>query len=105
MLINIAVANLPGEIVHLLEEIEAKDQAQQKYRRDNASRDAKIEKFIKLNGLRKVNPDEEAHLAAIRANFDAMETLQDEKIALSEKACLLVSHQSFHHTVISSCLR
>ena len=90
MLTNTTVANLPGEIVHLLEEIEAKDQSQQKHRRDNALREAKIQKFLKLNGAGKVNPDEEAHCAAINANYDEMEILQDEKVALSNKASLLV---------------
>ena len=107
-------ANLPGEIVHLYQEMGAKDQAQEKYRHDNASREAKIQKFIKLNGARKVNPDEEAHCTAIRANFAAMEVLQDEQVALSEKICLLVSPlslpdfcfcQSYNYTYLLPYLR
>ncbi len=85
------MANLPAEIHHLLEEIQAKDQVLHECHNAIASRDNSIQKFIKLNGSHLVNPKEEAYAKTILQNYERAQTLQDEKVALSEKAAVLVS--------------
>lgn len=84
------VANLPAEIAHLLEEIQAKDRTIQECRNTVHSRDSSIQKFIKVNGHGQVNPKEEAYAKNILASFDRAQTIQEEKVSLSEKAANLV---------------
>ncbi|EEA25924.1 hypothetical protein TMatcc_005826 [Talaromyces marneffei ATCC 18224] len=87
------VANLPAEITHLMEEIHAKDKTIQEYRTTINSRDNSIQKFIKLNGSLAPNPKEEQYSKTILQNLDRCQSLQDEKIHLSEKACVLLDRQ------------
>ncbi|KAL8695635.1 MAG: hypothetical protein Q9224_003274, partial [Gallowayella concinna] len=87
------VANLPAEIAHLLEEIHAKDRVVQECRTDAASRDASIQKFLKTNGARQLNPKEEPYSKAILSNYEKAQLYQDEKIALSDRATLLLDRQ------------
>ncbi|KAL9593222.1 MAG: hypothetical protein Q9179_006017, partial [Wetmoreana sp. 5 TL-2023] len=87
------VANLPAEIAHLLEEIQAKDRIVQDCRSNAASRDASIQKFIKLNGAAQVNPKEEQYSKVILANYDKAQIYQEEKIGLSDRAALLLDRQ------------
>ncbi|EED21805.1 PHD finger domain protein, putative [Talaromyces stipitatus ATCC 10500] len=87
------VANLPAEITHLMEEIQAKDKIIQECRTTINSRDNSIQKFIKLNGSLAPNPKEEQYSKTILQNFDRCQSLQDEKIHLSEKACVLLDRQ------------
>ena len=54
------------------------------------SRDASLQKFIKLNGSLVQNPNEECYSKIIQQNMDKAQVLQEEKIALSEKAASLV---------------
>lgn len=54
------------------------------------SRDNALQKFIKLNGSHTPNPKEESYNKAILQNMDQCQTLQDEKVTLSEKACVLL---------------
>jgi inhibitor of growth protein 3 len=94
------VANLPAEINHLFEEIQAKDKVLQECRSAIAERDLNIQKFIRQHGSLTVNPKEEGYVKAIRASYDRAQEIQQEKVALSEKASLLVrnyfpNHQSF----------
>lgn len=85
-----SVANLPAEIAHLLEEIQAKDRVVQEYRSNINSRDSCLQKFVKVNGAGKPIPKEEAYAKSISASFDKAQTVQEEKVALSEKAAQLV---------------
>lgn len=85
------MANLPAEIAHLLEEIQAKDRIVQECRNIIAARDNSIQKFVKLNGAGQPNPKEEGYCKIAVANFDKAQVLQEEKVGLSEKAALLVS--------------
>lgn len=80
------VANLPAEINHLMEEIQAKDKIIQDCRATINSRDSSLQKFIKLNGSLTPNPKEEQYSKVILQNLDRAQQLQDEKIQLSEKA-------------------
>ncbi|KAI2828465.1 hypothetical protein CBS147343_3137 [Aspergillus niger] len=84
------VANLPAEINHLMEEIQAKDKIIQECRTTINSRDTSLQKFIRLNGSLTPNPKEEQYGKAIIQNLDKSQQLQDEKIQLSEKACVLL---------------
>lgn len=87
------VANLPAEITHLMEEIQAKDKTIQECRSTINSRDGSLQKFIKLNGSHAPNPKEEQYSKTILQNLDRAQQLQDEKIQLSEKACILLDRQ------------
>ena len=87
------VANLPLEINHLMEEIQAKDKIMQECRATINSRDGSIQKFIKLNGSLTPNPKEEQYSKTVLQNLDRCEALQSEKIQLSEKACVLLDRQ------------
>ncbi|KAJ5558036.1 Zinc finger PHD-type [Penicillium sp. DV-2018c] len=87
------VANLPAEINHLMEEIQAKDKVMQESRTLINSRDSSIQKFIKMNGSLTPNPKEEPYTKTILQNMDKCHELQTEKIQLSEKACVLLDRQ------------
>lgn len=87
------VANLPAEIAHLLEEIQAKDRVVQECRNVIATRDGSIQKFLKLNGAGQPNPKEEGYCKNVMANFDKAQIVQEEKVGLSEKAALLLDRQ------------
>lgn len=87
------VANLPAEIAHLLEEIQAKDRVVQECRNVIATRDSSIQKFLKLNGASQPNPKEEGYCKNVTANFDKAQIVQEEKVGLSEKAALLLDRQ------------
>lgn len=87
------VANLPAEINHLMEEIQAKDKTIQDARTAINTRDGSLQKFIKLNGSLAPNPKEEQYGKIILQNFDRSQQLQEEKIQLSEKACVLLDRQ------------
>ncbi|KAI4137056.1 MAG: hypothetical protein L6R39_007495, partial [Caloplaca ligustica] len=92
-LIPSSVANLPAEMAHLLEEIQAKDRVVQDCRSNAASRDASIQKFVKANGAGQVNPKEEAYAKIILSNYDKAQTYQEEKIGLSDRAAVLLDRQ------------
>ena len=89
------VSNLPGEIHHLYEEIQAKDRIIQDCRNTIASRDGSIQKWIRMNGAGQPNPKQESYCKIIRENYEKAEKIQAEKIAMAEKAALLVSIQPF----------
>ena len=84
------VSNLPAEIVHLLEEIEAKDKLAHESRTLISQRDVSIQKFGKQNGFNQHNPKEEAYSKQILSHFDKVQAIQDEKVALGDKARILV---------------
>ncbi|KAJ5389154.1 Zinc finger PHD-type [Penicillium cataractarum] len=86
-------ANLPLEINHLMEEIQAKDKVMQDCRATINSKDGSIQKFIKANGSLAPNPKEEQYNKAVLESYDRAIQLQDEKIQLSDKACVLLDRQ------------
>jgi inhibitor of growth protein 3 len=85
-----AVANLPAEITHLFEEVQAKDELIQETRRTIGTRDSSLQKFIKLNGSLVQNPKEEPYSKLIVEQYERSQILQEEKIGLVEKAAALV---------------
>lgn len=87
---SVSVANLPAEIAHLLEEIQAKDRTIQECRNTIHTRDNSIQKFIKANGSHIPNPKEEAYSRTVLANYDRAQIVQEEKVGLSEKAAIIV---------------
>lgn len=95
-LINSPVANLPAEIAHLLEEIQAKDRVLQECRSVINTRDNSIQKWMKVNGTSQLNPKEEPYSRTILANFDKAQTIQEEKVGLSAKVGVLVSLSSLY---------
>src|SRR5438046_948391 len=76
-----------------MEEIQAKDKVIQECRSTINSRDTSMQKFIKVNGSRTPYPKEESYSKVILQNMDRSQALQDEKILLSEKACVLLDRQ------------
>ncbi|KAK7190632.1 uncharacterized protein CC84DRAFT_1167342 [Paraphaeosphaeria sporulosa] len=84
------VANLPAEITHLFEEVQAKDELIQEARRTIATRDNSLQKFIKLNGSLVQNPKEEPYSKLIVEQYERSQILQEEKIGLVEKAAALL---------------
>ena len=86
-------ANLPAEIMHMMDEIQAKDSELHKYQSAINSRDAQIQKNIKTNGVNHQHPKEVEYSEQIKKNYEQIATLQDQKIAMSEKACVLLDQQ------------
>lgn len=84
------MANLPAEITHLYEEVQAKDAQIHECRSIIAARDSNLQKFIKLNGSLVQNPKEEPYSKIILQNYERAQILQEEKIGLVEKAAALV---------------
>ncbi|KAF2006285.1 hypothetical protein P154DRAFT_517917 [Amniculicola lignicola CBS 123094] len=84
------VANLPAEITHLYEEVQAKDQQIQECRNTINIRDSSLQKFIKLNGSLVQNPKEEPYSKLIMQQYEKAQILQEEKIGLVEKAAALM---------------
>ena len=93
VLMPILVANLPAEIAHLLEEIQAKDRVVQDCRSNVATRDASIQKFLKVNGAGQINPKDEQYSKVILANYEKAQIYQEEKIGLSDRAAILLDRQ------------
>lgn len=74
-----------------MEEIQAKDQVIHECRSIINNHDKSLQKFIKLNGSLVKNPKEEPYSKIILQNYKKAKTIQQEKIALAEKAAKLVS--------------
>lgn len=87
------VANLPAEINHMMEEIQAKDKEMQKHLATISSKDANIQKHVKTNGSLVPHPKEKEYVDAVVKNFDLCRELQDQKVGLSDKACALLDRQ------------
>ena len=86
-------ANLPLEINHMMEEIQAKDKEMQKFSQVIASKDGSIQKHVKANSGMVPHPKEAEYSQAILKHLDLCEELQGQKIALSEKAVILLDRQ------------
>lgn len=89
------MANLPAEITHLYEEVQAKDQQIQDLRLAIQQRDNSLQKFIKLNGSLVQNPKEDPYSKVISQNYERAQILQEEKIVLVDKAAALVRISMF----------
>ena len=87
------VANIPAEITHLLEEIQAKDLQIQAFKDEINKRDAQLQKWVRMNGGHVLNPKEEAFSKTINDCYDKCEILQAEKCGLSEKAMIVLDRQ------------
>jgi inhibitor of growth protein 3 len=80
------VANLPEEIKHMQGEIAEKDRQMQICMDIINSRDASIQKWIRLNGSKMPNPKEDQLRKVVLENYDKVQLLQDEKVALAQKS-------------------
>lgn len=89
-LIHPTVANLPAEVAHLFEEAQAKQDVINECTKIIEARDTALQRFIKQTGSLTVNPKEEQYNKTIRENFAKAEALQEEKVALIQKASSLV---------------
>ncbi|GAM83467.1 hypothetical protein ANO11243_014550 [Dothideomycetidae sp. 11243] len=87
------VANLPAEIAHLLEEIKAKDEQIVQCRDTIVSRDNMLQRHVKTAGSHVKHPKEESFTKVVHDNFERMEGLQKEKLALSQKAMIVLERQ------------
>jgi inhibitor of growth protein 3 len=56
-----------------------------------ASRDGQLQKWVKVSGSLTTHPREEPFSKAVLQAYDRAQVLQDEKIALVQKATSLVS--------------
>ncbi|KAI0842865.1 inhibitor of growth proteins N-terminal histone-binding-domain-containing protein [Hypoxylon sp. FL0890] len=79
-------ANLPEEIRFIQDEIADKDRTYQECVKTIEECDAKIQRWVRLNGSHQPFPREQGLRDIIRANYDKAEKLADEKIVLSAKA-------------------
>ena len=70
--------------------MQAKDQLIQECRTIIQARDNSLQKFIKLNGSLVQNPKEEPYSKIIQQQYEKAQVLQEEKIALVDKATALV---------------
>ncbi|ERF76845.1 hypothetical protein EPUS_07635 [Endocarpon pusillum Z07020] len=86
-------ANLPAEICHMMEEIQAKDREVQKYQSAINAKDGSLQKHLKLNGSLNAHPKEKEYADTILKNYDLCQEIQNQKIALSDKACVLLDRQ------------
>ncbi|KAF8463161.1 inhibitor of growth proteins N-terminal histone-binding-domain-containing protein [Kalaharituber pfeilii] len=80
------VANLPNEIAHIYEEIQAKDKLILELQKGIQQRDGSIQRNIKQYGSHVHYHKEEAFSAYIRKAYAQINTIQDEKIAFAQKA-------------------
>ncbi|RVX65898.1 hypothetical protein B0A52_10262 [Exophiala mesophila] len=86
-------SNLPAEISHMLEEIQAKDRDLQKLMSVISQKDANIQKHVKANGVLAPYPKEAEYAELAKKNYDLSTALQNQKVVLSEKACNLLERQ------------
>lgn len=89
----IIVANIPAEVTHLMEEIQAKDLQISAFKEEIAKRDAQLQKWVRINGGHVLNPKEEAFSKTILDCYDKCEILQAEKCGLAEKAEIVLKRQ------------
>ncbi|KAI5367144.1 Putative inhibitor of growth histone-binding protein [Septoria linicola] len=87
------IANIPAEVTHLLEEIQAKDLQIAAFKDEIHKRDAQLQKWVRVNGGHVLNPKEEAFSKTINDCYDKCEILQAEKCGLSEKAQIVLDRQ------------
>lgn len=78
-------SNLPAEIQFMQEEVAHKEQEMQGYMEFIHTRDAQLQKFVRLNGSLTPNPKDPLFQKAISDHFDKAQLLQEEKCALAVK--------------------
>ena len=88
------VANLPAEIAHLLEEVQAKDEIIEKHRIVIHQRDKELQAFVKKNGGAAKHQKEDQYSEEVKQHYDQAQALQDDKCVLANKAVVLVSLRS-----------
>lgn len=81
---------MPAELQHLLEEIEAKDKVVTECRKEIQQRDISIQKHLKAGGMSAPNPKETGYVKTALEQYDKAQGIQEEKVALSEKARVLL---------------
>lgn len=86
-------ANLPAEICHMMEEIQAKDKELQKLTSTINQKDTNIQKHLKTNGVLAPHPKETEYAELVKRNYEQSFLLQSQKVSLSEKACNLLERQ------------
>lgn len=79
-------ANLHHEIAFMNEEIGEKDKQMQDCLTHINKCDSQIQKWVRINGGHVPNPREEQLSKAILENYDKAQVLQEEKVALAQKA-------------------
>ena len=67
------VANLPAEISHMMEEIQAKEKEMQQYLSSINAKDAAIQKQIKLQGSMVPHAKEKEFSESILKNYDLVQ--------------------------------
>ncbi|SMR41254.1 unnamed protein product [Zymoseptoria tritici ST99CH_1A5] len=87
------VANIPAEITHLMEEIQAKDMQISAFKDEINKRDVQLQKWVRTNGGHVLNPKEEAFSKTINECYDKCEVIQAQKLGLSEKALKILERQ------------
>ena len=86
------VANLPAEITHLMEELQAKHTQLEECRTHIHTRDHSLQKYVKQHGGHVKHPSEEKWNKSVLENFERASALQDEKVVLANKASFLVRY-------------
>ncbi|RMD43016.1 hypothetical protein DV735_g2151, partial [Chaetothyriales sp. CBS 134920] len=86
-------ANLPAEIMHMMDEIQAKDSELSKYQSAINSRDSQIQKTIKSNGVLEKHPKELEYSEQIKKNYEQIAELQNQKVILSDRATVILDQQ------------
>lgn len=86
-------ANLPAEINHMMEEIQAKDKDLQKCLSLISGKDGNIQKHIKMNGSLAQHPKENEYAETIEKQYEVASELQAQKVSLAEKAAALFDRQ------------
>jgi inhibitor of growth protein 3 len=93
-LLHDSVANIPAEISHIMEEVQAKDYQMEQYKQEIAKREIQLQKFTRSNGGHVANPKEEAFTKTIRECFDKCEILQEAKCGLVQRAQILLDRST-----------
>lgn len=84
------VANMPAEIAHLLEEIQAKDRAMEEHRNQISQRDRAIQTHVINKGGRDPYPKEQLYIKAVKGHYEQAERIQREKCVLADKVAILL---------------
>lgn len=84
------VANMPAEIAHLLEEIQAKDRAMEEHRNLISQRDRAIQTHVINKGGRDPYPKEPSYVKAVKGHYEQAERIQREKCILADKVAILL---------------
>lgn len=87
---EVEVANIPAEINHILEEIQAKDMQIAQFKQEIEKRDSQLQKWTRMNGGHVRNPKDEAFGKTIKECFDKCEVLQEAKCGLAQRAQILI---------------